>query len=58
MVKIMEMAIRDLASRPWRLTDPLQRVVYDWAGAVLQASALHVDLEPWEYHFFKVSIGT
>jgi hypothetical protein len=58
MVKIMEMEIRDFAGRPWWLTDLGQRMVDERAGAELQASNLHVDLEPWGYHVFKVSIGT
>jgi hypothetical protein len=48
----------DLAGRPWRLSDPLQKTVFDRAGDELQSSGLYVDLEPWGYHVFKVSIGT
>ncbi len=58
MVKIMEMEIRNLAGRPWWLTDLNQRMVVKQAGAELQASNLHVDLELWGYHVFWVSIGT
>jgi hypothetical protein len=40
------------------LTDPLQMTVYDRAGDDLHTSGLYVELEPWGYHVFKVSIGT
>ena len=48
----------DLAGRSWRLSDRLQVTVYDRAGDELQESGLYVELEPWGYHVFKVSIGT
>ena len=43
----------DLAGRPWRLSDLLQRTVYDRAGDELQAAGLYVDLEPWGYHILS-----
>ncbi len=48
----------DLAGRSCRLSDRLQMTVYDRAGDELQESGLYVELEPWGYHVFKVSIGT
>jgi hypothetical protein len=48
----------DLAGRPRRLSDPLQKTVYDRSGDELQELGLYVDLEPWGYHVFKASIGT
>lgn len=40
----------DLASRSWRLTDPLQLTVFERAGDELRDAGLYVDLEPWGYH--------
>jgi hypothetical protein len=40
----------DLAGCFWRLTDLLQKTVFDRAGDELQTSGLHVDLEPWGCH--------
>jgi len=48
----------DLAGRPCRLSDPLQKTAYDRSGDELHKSGLYVDLEPWGYHVFKVSGGT
>jgi hypothetical protein len=51
----MEIEIRNLAGRPWWLTDPLQATVYDPAGDERHASDLYVDLEPRGYHVFELS---
>ena len=40
----------DLAGRSWRLTDPLQQMVFERAGDELREAGLYVDLEPWGYH--------
>jgi hypothetical protein len=45
MVKIMEMGIRDLAGRPWRLIDLLQTTVSSRAGDEIQASGVYARLE-------------
>ncbi len=44
----------DLAGGSWRLTDPLQAMVFDRAGGELQETGLYVDLEPWGYHVLSV----
>jgi hypothetical protein len=44
----------DLAGRSWRLTDPLQQMVFERAGDELREAGLYVDLEPWGYHFLSV----
>ena len=43
----------DLAGRSWRLTDPLQQVVFERAGDELRDAGLYVDLEPWGYHLLS-----
>ena len=43
----------DLAGRPWRLTDPLQKTVYDRAGDELHASGFYADLEAWGCHVLQ-----
>ncbi len=40
----------EVSGRFWQLTDPLQKTAFDRASDELQASGLHVDLEPWGYH--------
>ena len=47
----------DLAGHSWKLTDPLQRTVYDQAGDELQESGFYADLEPWGYHILHCAGG-
>ena len=37
----------------WRLTDPLQKTVYDRAGDELHALGFYADLEPWGHHVLQ-----
>ena len=43
----------DLAGEPWRLSEVFNGEVYDRDGNEILESGLFVDLEPWQFHFFR-----
>ena len=43
----------DLAGKPWRLSEVFNGEVYDRDGNEILESGLFVDLEPWQFHFFR-----
>jgi len=43
----------DLRGGSWHLTDVLSGVTYERGGDDISSPGLYVDLEPWNYHFFK-----
>jgi hypothetical protein len=42
------------AGRRWRLSDPVQTVMFERSGDELERSGLYVDLEPYGFHFLKI----
>ena len=45
----------DLAGGTWRLTDAFTGEIYARDGQELRQLGLFVDLEPWQFHFFRVA---
>jgi hypothetical protein len=43
----------DPAGKPWRLSEVFNGEVYDRDGNEILESGLFVDLEPWQFHFFR-----
>jgi hypothetical protein len=44
----------NLKGKQWRLTDLLSDGVYERDGDEMLSPGLHVDLQPWNYHFLRV----
>jgi len=44
----------ELRGRMWHLVDVLSGDTYDRNGDDLRDNGLHVDLGPWQYHFFRL----
>lgn len=45
----------DLKGRQWCLTDLLSGTAYERHGDEMLSLGLYVDLQPWNYHFLRVS---
>jgi len=46
----------NLSGRRWRLTDLLGEARYDREGGELGSRGLYLDMAPWQYHLFEVSV--
>jgi hypothetical protein len=46
----------DLADSPWRLADRMSETTYDRDGADLRSRGLYLDLLPWQFHVFTLSL--
>ena len=47
---------RDLAAGRWRLADRMSEIAYERDGADLSSRGLYLDLLPWQFHVFMVSL--
>lgn len=47
----------DLAASAVRLDDVLARQSYERSGSEILGAGLYVDLAPWNYHFFVISVA-
>jgi len=50
----IHLAWSDLKGKVWRLVDQLSEASYDRDGDEMEGAGLYVDMEPWQYHLFRL----
>jgi Alpha amylase, catalytic domain len=50
----LNLPFNDLGNINWRLHDVMNDVTYDRAGSDLRNAGLYLDMQPWQYHVFKL----
>jgi len=52
----LHLPFTDLNGEQWRLRDVMSDVSYDRAGDDMQYGGLFLDMQPWQYHIFELTV--